>query len=108
MKSSSFESVLSSNILQTWRAIKAVINGVLGKTRTSDYEFRVKNMLFWFQKIKVRMSLKIHLLHAHLDNLKNQSPTESEEQGERWHQIALPFETRYFRCFTFDFFKFTI
>lgn len=55
---------------------------------------RVKKMLYWFQKIKVRMSLKIHLLHAHLDKLKNQRPTESEEQGERYHQVALPFENR--------------
>lgn len=94
MKTNSFESVLNNNILQAWRAIKAVINGVLGKNREDDYEARVKTMMFWFEKIKVRMSLKIHLLHAHLDKLKNQRPTESEEQGEKYHQVALPFEIR--------------
>lgn len=91
----SFEKVLDKNIVAAWRAIKAVIKGVLGKKRAADYEARVKTMLHWFQIVGVRMSLKIHLLHAHLDKLKEQSPTESEEQGERYHQVALPFEKRY-------------
>lgn len=94
MNTSSFEQVLDRNTLEAWRAIKAVIHGVLGKKREEDYEARVKNMMFWFEKIKVRMSLKIHLLHAHLDKLKSQPATESEEQGERYHQVALPFEKR--------------
>lgn len=94
MNSNTFEDVLDEGILETWRAIKAVIKGVLGKKRENDYEERVKTMLDWFRVIGVRMSLKIHLLHAHIDKLKKQRSTESEEQGERYHQVALPFENR--------------
>lgn len=94
MNTNSFEDALDEGILATWHAIKADIKGVLGKKRENNYEARVKTILDWFRIIGVRMSLKIHLLHAHIDKFKRQLSTESEEQGERYHQVALPFENR--------------
>ncbi|EFN80410.1 hypothetical protein EAI_14760, partial [Harpegnathos saltator] len=41
------------------------------------------------------MSLKIHILNAHLDKFKENMRTYSEEQGERFHQDILYFERRY-------------
>lgn len=41
------------------------------------------------------MSLKDHILHAHLEKLKENMWVYSEEQGERFHQDILDFERRY-------------
>lgn len=96
MKSESFEKVLDPKYeLKAWKEIVDVIHGALGKTRSQDYQTSVKEMLKYFALIDVNMSYKIHLLHHHLDVLERQLSTESDEQGERYHQTALPFEKRY-------------
>ena len=41
------------------------------------------------------MTLKLHFLHHHLDVFLQQLPTESDEQGERFHQVTMPMEKRY-------------
>lgn len=41
------------------------------------------------------MSLKIHFLHHHLEYFSKQLASESDEHGERFHQVAMPMETRY-------------
>ncbi|GBP54406.1 hypothetical protein EVAR_29482_1 [Eumeta japonica] len=41
------------------------------------------------------MSLKVHMLHAHLDKFKDNLGAYSEEQGERFHQDVMNFEKRY-------------
>lgn len=41
------------------------------------------------------MTLKLHFLHFHLDELLQQLPQELDEHGERFHQITKPMETRY-------------
>lgn len=94
MKSPSFEAVLTKPELKAWDAVKAVIRGVLGKNRVGNCEELVDDMMKAFKKIKVHMSFKIHLLHFHMDVLLKQLATESDEHGERYHQIALPFEHR--------------
>lgn len=79
---------------KAWNAVKEVINGFLGKHRAENYKHLVSNMLVAFEAIDVHMSLKIHFLHHHLDYFSRQLATESDEQGERFHQTALPFELR--------------
>lgn len=80
-----------------WKYIQEVIDGLLGKNRAEKpiYEESVRRMLESFQIIGVNMSLKIHLLHHHLDYFGAQASPESDEQGERFHQVAMPFEKRY-------------
>ena len=41
------------------------------------------------------MSLKVHILDAHLDKFKENMGASSEEQGERFHQDILDFKRRY-------------
>lgn len=41
------------------------------------------------------MSLKMHMLHSHLDKFKDNMGAYSEEQGERFHQDIMEFERRY-------------
>ena len=43
------------------------------------------------------MSLKVHVVHAHLDEFKDNMGDYSEEQGERFHQDVRSFEERYKR-----------
>ncbi|KAF2889653.1 hypothetical protein ILUMI_16520 [Ignelater luminosus] len=41
------------------------------------------------------MSHKLHMLHSHLDEFKDNMGVHSEEQGERFHQDVMDFERRY-------------
>lgn len=94
LKTQSFDDVLNDPELIAWRSIKEVIQGFLGKTRSNTYQSSVQTMMAAFSKIGVNMSLKIHFLHHHLDYFSRQLATESDEQGERYHQVAIPFEIR--------------
>ena len=42
-----------------------------------------------------RMTLKVHMLDAHLDEFKGNMVAYSQEQGERFNQDILDFERRY-------------
>lgn len=94
MKCDQFDKILNKVELIAWTAVKKVIHGFLGKTRSNTYQNDVQVMLKAFAKIGVNMSLKIHYMHFHLDYFGAQLATESDEQGERYHQVALPFEMR--------------
>lgn len=94
LKTQAFDDVLNDDELIAWRSIKEVIEGLLGKHRSESYQGSVHTMMAAFSKISVNMSLKIHFLHHHLDYFGRQLATESDEQGERYHQIAIPFEIR--------------
>lgn len=91
------EHLIDMSCKQAWKALKEVINNVLGKNRAEPEEVKrlVKDMLFWYAKIESSMTLKLHFLHQHLDDFLKQLPTESDEQGERFHQITMPMEKRF-------------
>lgn len=95
MKDQQFENALSDAELVAWDSVKAVITNVLGINRHEDWRIFVQDMLDSFHRINVRMSLKIHFLHHHMDKFEEQSPAESEEHGERFHQISARFENWY-------------
>lgn len=94
-KSDAFNLVLSQDELTAWNATKDVVENFLGKHRSQNYPVLVTNMLNAFSKINVNVSLKIHFMHHHLDYFGNQLASESDEHGERFHQIAMPMEIRY-------------
>lgn len=95
MNSNAFEATLSEVELKTWRALKNVTTNFLGKHRSGDYEAMVQEMLDGFDALNVNMSLKIHFMNSHLDIFARQLPTESDEQGERFHQVCKPLEVNY-------------
>lgn len=97
MKSEEFSNVLTDNFRKAWNALKAVIEEVLGKNRVQQDKAQelVKTMLHYFHEIKASMTLKLHFLHHHLNEFLKQLPTESDEQGERFHQVTMPMEKRY-------------
>lgn len=95
MKDQRFEGALSDLELVAWDCVKAVINNVLGIHRSDDWRIFIEDMLTAFHHINVRMSLKIHFLHCHPDRFNDQSPAESDEHGERFHQVTARLEHWY-------------
>lgn len=95
VKSVKFDAVLNGEEKNAWNAIKRLIQGFFGKHRSTTFRDDINEMLRAFDLIGVNMSLKIHYLHYHLNYFAAQLSTESEEHGERYHQTALPFESRY-------------
>lgn len=63
--------------------------------RETDFKEKVEYLLRAFVELGVNMSLKIPFLHHHMDWFVHQLSTESDELGERFHQVALTMETRY-------------
>ncbi|CAG9786709.1 unnamed protein product [Diatraea saccharalis] len=54
-----------------------------------------ENEITVVKDVHIKMSLKVHMLHAHLDKFKDNLGAYSEEQGERFHQDVMNFEKRY-------------
>lgn len=97
MKSESFTNVLDTLHRKAWFALRAVIENVLGKNRAEQNEAKaiVQELLKCYRTINASMTLKLHFLHFHLEEFLRQLPTESDEQGERFHQTTMPMEKRY-------------
>ena len=72
-----------------------VLENVIGNFRAQNWKSYVDNMLQSFEKINVNMSLKIHFLHYHQDYFDRQLPSESDEHGERFHQVSAQLEHWY-------------
>ena len=52
-------------------------------------------MLQNFQKMKVNMSLKINILHFHMDFFPENLGAASDEHGQKFHQGIAEIEKRY-------------
>lgn len=74
-------------IKQTCNSLKPVVYGFL----RSNMEL-IETTLKSFKIMDCRMSLKLHMLHAHLNQFKDNMGSYSEEQGERFHQDLMDFE----------------
>lgn len=92
LKDEQFGESLNEAEATAWDNLKAVINDVLGGKRVDDWRILVNNMLDSFEAIGVNMSLKVHFMHYHQDHFAGQSPAESDEHGERFHQISAQLE----------------
>ena len=53
------------------------------------------NLVNSYGNMECRMSIKVHMLDAHLDEFKENLGAYSEEHGERFHQDIKDFESRY-------------
>ena len=80
---------------QTWLSLKAVINNFLGNSKSRNYKHLMNTTLQNFHKMKVNMSLKIHILLSYLDFIPENLGTVSDEHGERFHQDIAEIEQRY-------------
>ena len=78
-----------------WISFIAVVQGFLGNNKAENYEQLVRNLVKNYSAMGCRMSLKVHMLDAHLNTFKENMGAYSEEQGERFHQDMLLFERHY-------------
>ena len=80
-----FEKCLTELEGQTWLSVKTVINNFLGNTKSRNHKHLTDNMLRNFLEIEVNMSLKIHIMHSHLDFFPENMGAVSDKHGERFH-----------------------
>ena len=85
----------STNEKQAWNCLKEIINDFLGNNRADNYQELIETMLEIFKIMGCRKSHKLHMLHALLDQFKDNLGAYSEEQGESFHQDVMDFGRRY-------------
>ena len=67
----------------------------LNAVEKDNYAELVANLVNSYGNMGCRMSMKVHMLDAHLDEFKENLGAYSEEHGERFHQDIKDFESRY-------------
>lgn len=76
-----------------FESVKKVCDKFLGKYRSEDY-VQVINDLRHYHDMGCNMSLKVHVLHSHLDFFAENLGDVSDEHGERFHQDISVMEKR--------------
>lgn len=95
MQDAEFDKTLDKVEKIAWKSFKDVVDGFLGNNKAKNYESLIAKMLTSYHKMGCRMSLKIHLLDAHLDIFPDNLGDVSDEQGERFHQDIARIERMY-------------
>ncbi|XP_061428563.1 uncharacterized protein LOC133355213 [Lethenteron reissneri] len=90
-----FHKKLTSKEKVAWNSFVAVVRGFLGNHMVENYVELVETSVKNYGTMGCTMSLKVHILDAHLDTFKENMGAYSKEQGERFHQDILDFEHRY-------------
>ena len=73
----------------------SVVKGFLGNHKADDFREIVEKLVDTYEKMGCRMSLKLHILHSHIDEFKDNMSDYSEEKDERFHYEVKLFEVRY-------------
>ena len=95
LKSDEFLETLSAVEKNAWICFAAVVQGFLGNNKEDNYAELVANLVNSYGNMGCRMSMKVHMLDAHLDEFNENLGAYSEEHGERFHQDIKDFESRY-------------
>ena len=94
MQSDSFLEKLSAVEKRAWETFGSVVKGFLRNHKVPNFKDIVEELVNAHEKMGCRMSLKLHILHSHIDEFKN-NLRDYLEQGERFHQDMKSFEERY-------------
>ena len=95
LKSDEFLETLSAVEKDTLISFAAVVRGFLGNNKEDNYAKLIANLVNSYGNTGCRMSMKVHMLNAHLDECKENLGAYSEEHGERFQQDIKDFESRY-------------
>jgi len=76
-------------------AFRLVSTNFLGNVGAENYKELIEDILSLHHKLGCNMSLKIHMLHSHLDFFPDNCGMVSDEHGERFHQEIATMEKRY-------------
>ena len=94
-KSRTLEKKITETERKAWQAFRGVVDGFLGNNKDPNYKEIVKTLMTSYQKMRCRMSIKLHFLHCHLDFFQENLGDFSDEHGERFHQDIKPMERLY-------------
>ena len=97
MQSDSFLEKLSVVERRAWESFASMVKGFLGNLKVRNFKDIVEELVNAYEKMGCRMSLKLHILHSHIDEFKDNLGDYSEEQGEKFHQDVKSFEERHKR-----------
>jgi hypothetical protein len=95
VKSDLFEHLLKDTEIFVWLTFKAVCLNFLQNVKAEHYRELVEDLLNANQTMGCNVSLKIHLLHSHLDLFPPNLNTVSDEHGEGLHQDISTMENRF-------------
>lgn len=90
-----FETKLTAKEKTAWRSMVQVFTNFLGNKKADNYKTLVMDMIQAFHAAGCNMSLKVHILHSHLDFCPENMGDVSDEHGERFHQDIMGMEKRY-------------
>jgi hypothetical protein len=90
-----FRRELSDEQKAAFDAFCEITTNFLGNERAEDYPALVRRLVRAYQAAGVNMSLKIHVLAAHLDRFPPNCGAYSDEHGEHFHQTLAVFEGRW-------------
>ena len=95
LKFDEFLETLSTVEKDAWICFAAVVQGLLGKNKDDIYAELVANLVNSYGNMGCRMSMKVHMLNAHLHEFKQNLGEYSEEHGEQFHQHSKDCESLY-------------
>ena len=95
LQSDEFFGTLSAVEKDTWICFAAVVQGFLENNKEDNHVELVANLVNSYGNMGCRMSMKVHMLDAHLDEFKENLGAYSKELGEQFHQDIKDFESRY-------------
>ena len=95
LASEELEEQLSDLERNAWQALRMIVEGFLGNHRRDDYAMVVSNLIERYKKLGCCMSLKLHLLHSHLDFFRDNLGNVSEEHCKKFYQDIQLLEKRY-------------
>ena len=85
LKSDEFLKTISAVEKDAWKCFAAVVQGFFGNNKEDNYAKLVANLVNSYSNMGCRMSMKIQMLHAHLDEFKENLGAYSEEHGKWFH-----------------------
>lgn len=94
MECKEFPKISTTKEKAGWYSFVAAGRGFLGNHNTENYMEVVETLVKNYGRKDCRMTLKVHILDAHLDEFKENMGPYSKEQGERFHQDTLDLERR--------------
>lgn len=87
MKDLNFDAALKVVERKAWVCFKEVVKGFLGNNKDAKFKSIISKMFTAYKNIGCRMSLKMHVLHSHLDFFPKNLGEVSGEQGEGFTKI---------------------
>ena len=80
MKYGSFSKKLPAVERRAWKSFAPAADGLLGNHKADSFREIVEELVDAYEKVGCRMSLKLNVLHSHVDELKDNMDNHSEEQ----------------------------